>query len=286
MIENIYLLTVCSFLTLGGFFIWQGFCVKEGSSITWNQIGNKMTRCFQDQGTEEYFRKAGIPLSMAQYTAIRNGIMLFCLILFIVMSLLHGMASSRGFFFLLFIGYFLSRPVESWGKKKRSTLFHWVLEQFRKLHLEKKDQELVKVVAQLKNLLLTKNQASFSADYILEVLMRYTKINKSIFVQTLTYVRLGDMNGAYRFFQSEFGTKWGEAFAEILLKLNTLEPVEFLKQIESLQLGFQEEQRTKQSKKQEAAGNKMYLLASLLVCCILFDYMYIIFANLLGQMNF
>lgn len=289
---NAYLLSLAGLAIIGCILVSQqqkGTRIRFRFGFSTRSIGQGIVRALRDDRYEEVFKKAGLHLAIAHYTAARNllAIILLCGLAGTIIR--DGVDGALLPLLLIAALYMLSEPRETRGKTAKRTYFKMLLDKFRESYLNKKDDELMTIVTQFKNLIVT--QAQFdqtrSAESIIETLLHFTTdLTRPIFAQTLSLIRLSKSEEAARQFGQNFGTKIGEEFATILHKLDELDPTEFLEQINSFQDGLREEKRTRRQKKQEQAGRLIFLLASCVVSIILFDYMYIMFNYLMKILTF
>jgi hypothetical protein len=239
-----------------------------------------------DKTSDEIFKDAGIALSSAKYSGIRNAAVIV-IMLFLAVGAGFGQDVLRGTL-LLIILYAGSAPKEHFtlfGKKRR-TPFRLVLDGMRKLHFERADDELAKTITQFKNLVATADDGRlYAPDFVLESLMRHTSLTRPTFVRAVMHCRKGDIEGASECFGNEIKTRLGSDFGMMVLKLDSLPPKDFMVQITALQTGVREERRTKEAKKSESTARKLFALASVTITAIMFDYMYLLFAHLANQMG-
>lgn len=97
------------------------------------------------------------------------------------------------------------------------------------------DSELYDSCIILKNLAIMQREKPLSADTILEILMNNSGRLKPIYGQMLIMYRSGKDQEAFSFFSETIGTKAGKNFGTILAKLNQINPVELVPQIEIFQ---------------------------------------------------
>lgn len=286
--ETIYLTITMSLLLLGLAFISKGFLKKK--TVRFKAKPGKRIRetimAMGDKSSDEVFQNAGINLSVARYTAIRNLSAILAISYIVVEMLLAGIPAVKMQLILAMALYFVTAPKEYGGKKKTPTLFKKALDVIKKGYQDKKDEELMNLVSQLKNMIVTQKDNPKSADYILETLMRFSNITAPVFMSALSLVRRGRPDEAYRDFAKKFDTKLGSDFAAIIGKLDQMNPAELVIQIDAFQSGIKEERRTRRLRKQEANGHRVFALASVLIVLLMFDFMYILFSYLMLKMEF
>jgi hypothetical protein len=238
----------------------------------------------RDKSTDEIFRDAGVNLSAAKYQGVRN-LLIVAAMLFLATNAVLGEPVLKQAL-LIIVLYVATKPDEYFtvGKKKLKTPFKTALDAMRKVHFERLDNELAKAVVQLKNMIATNPERLYSTDYVLEQLMKHTRLTRPTFARTIMLYRKGEKEAAADLFTGEIKTKLGHDFGMIVLKLENLPPRDFMIQIETFQVSMREERQTRELQKGESTSRKIFLLASITVMAIMFDYMYILFAHLRAEM--
>lgn len=230
------------------------------------------------------FRNVGIKLSIKKYAAIRN-LMMIIMTMTVCLSFIGGdLKEAKNLILLTIALYFVSVPRDAFMGRK--TPFKWTLEMMRSEYLNKKDDELIAVITQLKNLATLKSEQDYSADYIIQNLMRFTVIIKPILARTLSLMRLERKKEACDYFKNELGTKLGDDFSIVLLKLDDLDTSDFLNQLELFLETVKEKRATRQSNKQQNLSYLVFLLASISVFCVFANFMYITFVDLTKALSF
>lgn len=287
--EAIYL-TITIFVLVWGISLTANGFIKNKRFIRFQARPAKRLKevieSMQDYSADEVFLSAGINLSIARYTALRNLVAIVSIIYLLVKIFLVGIIAVRGPLLIIMFTYFITAPKEYYGKKKKPTPFKIVLNAMKRRYQDKKDNELMNLITQLKNMIITQSDRPKSADYIIETLMKFSKYTTPIFMSTLSLIRRGDTNEASRNFAKKFDTKLGFDFSTIIAKLDALNPAELLTQIEAFQSGIKEERRTKRIREQENNGHRVFAFASVLVAIVLLDYLYILFVYLMTKMNY
>lgn len=282
----VYIIIV-SALMIGALMIWLslGHRSRKSWKIRPSRSLTDAVLKLKDSGQDEVFLQAGVRISMEKYTAIRN-LLIICLLIFTGLYFVrNGFIASRGLILMVAVLFFLSYPAKHFSKRKLRTPFQMMLDLLTQHRRETMDDELYKLITQLKNLIVTQKNHAWSADYYLATLLRASVHCKPVFAQTLSKMRQGDA-GAFSYFSSTIGTTLGQDFAGVLQKLDVLDPQELLAQITTFQSIKREDRRTLQIHKQERAGQILFMLASFLFFIIIVDFMYIVFADLMQAMIF
>jgi hypothetical protein len=290
MSKWIYMGFIVLAIALAAYFIGGGLSGGGKAPISFRVSPLRALRTLvyslSDKTSDEIFKDAGLALSAAKYSGIRNAAMI-TVMLFLAVSAGLGQDVLRGTLLLIAL-YAVSGPREYFALlgKKRRTPFRLVLDGMRRLHLERANNELAKTITQFKNLIATADEGRlYAPDFVLESLMRHTNLTRPTFARAVMHCRKGDAEGAADCFGREIKTRLGSDFGMMVLKLDSLPPKDFMIQITALQTGVREERRTKEAKKNESTARKIFILASAAVMAIMFDYMYLLFAHLANQMS-
>lgn len=267
-------------LIYDGFFMHNAIAYKPSLK----RSINKVFQTLSDKNADEIFKKVGINLSIQRYTAYRNIIMIVIIAMAFIKAT-QGDAKSAMKLLICSIGfYILSYPKDIF--KGRKTPFKYLFDSIYATRLAKKDEELMTVVSQMKNLIISHGSVAISTDYILTRLIGFTNISKPNFIQTLALIRKGEREKAYEVFSRDFGTKLGVEFAKIMIRLDSLPASEFLEQISILQESVKEKKQTLKERKIQQKKLLVYVLASLELSVIIFNYVFIVLYDTMQMMKF
>lgn len=274
-------------------FLTAGFLMIKGAFLNSREIKYKrslkrsMKKFFDeicDSPEDERFIRYGIKISMKQYAAVRT-LMVLALFLIAAYSFLFldldyaiklALAAAALFLISMPKDTFLGKP----------TPFFRIMQSIANRYLEAKDDELMTVITQMRNIIISRSGNAVSADYLLSSLLRFTKVSKPLFIHALKLIRRGDSKEAYLYFMNHFGTRLGEDFAAIILKLDELPPKEFLDQLDIFQAEIKEKKKTTKSRQQEKAKLIMVTLASFEMMIVILNFMYVILADTMAKMAF
>ncbi len=106
------------------------------------------------------------------------------------------------------------------------------------------ERELFSSSVTLKNLSIVKRDAPISADYIYERLVENSGYLKPVYSRMLTLYRMGNDTEAFEIVAKTVGTKSGKNFANILSKLDKLNPAQLVEQMEMFQESLTESAMT------------------------------------------
>ena len=106
------------------------------------------------------------------------------------------------------------------------------------------ERELFSSSVTLKNLSIVRRDAPISADYIYERLVENSGYLKPVYSRMLTLYRMGNDTEAFEIVAKTVGTKSGKNFANILSKLDKLNPAQLVEQMEMFQESLTESAMT------------------------------------------
>ena len=275
-VELIYYLCIVVLVCIGYSWIYDAFVLGEAVKYrpSVKRTTNKLMNVLSGEFNNEIFMKVGLKLSVKRYVAYRN---MAAIVLFILALLKASTGDSEYCTRLLIVTlilFLLSAPKES--RKGKPTILKKMIDVVAAKKLQIKDDELVVVIGQMKNQILSTNAESLSTDYLLSRLMHYTKISRPNFILALGYIRKGEREKAGNVFMKDFGTKLGVDFGRILIKLDYLPATEFLEQINLLQETIQSKRETLKARKQNSKKILAYTLAAVFISTIIMNYVYIV----------
>lgn len=276
MISQLYLIGVglawSSGISLLFFYNPRKFKIKDGLVQAWQFL--------KSSDKDAIFQASGISLTMKKYNAIRIIVLYSFLIIALAAFFLSGTLKMIQVFCVGLLLYLLSWP----GESKKKTPFKIVMDKLGKNYKQRKDDELMTVIVQLKNIIIAQGDNPWGVDYIMQSIMRFTNITKPIFANTIALMRLGKEDEAYKYFGEAFGTKLGHQFSLIVLKMDYLNPSEFMDQLDIFQKGIIEVRKTNQNRRQELTGVTMFSLASLEVLLVVANFVIMIVSYSINQM--
>ncbi|QUI21262.1 hypothetical protein HZI73_02730 [Vallitalea pronyensis] len=203
----------------------------------------------------KYFFDAGWQINMQQYNRIRY--ILFAALTLIIGYTFYESSRLRVMVALLLSIYWISMPVLKWGNKDSPLVMF--LKFLQKIYNKKKDVEIYRILIQLKNIAVTQQEKPYSADYVINQLIKFADTTKNGFIQFLMYYNTGREEEAYEGFLRHIPTKMGSEVAAILLKLDKLQPMEMVEQINMVKERIRENHITQKHKKQNQISDLIYL---------------------------
>ncbi len=239
------------------------------------KISQDLKQSLDDSEIDVLFVKAGVKFTTIKYNLIRYSVFFALFVVLVLQVYLKDVNITKGLISLiiLFIG---SIPKISFVGK--TTPFGYGLKLIGNSFDDKKDLELFRTITQLKNLAIAQQDSPMGSDFIISQLMKFTVVTKPIFAQFLSLWRVGKEDEAYEYFVAESNTSLGKSFAGILIKLDSLNPIEMVQQLVLYQTHIREERATKIQKKQEAISNMIFIPILIVPLVILANFVYIVYA--------
>lgn len=278
--QIIYIISMITLVSFGFYLLkstWQSRSGKRKKirfrTNPYIKMNNDVKNILSDTVLDHVFMESGIFFSAVTYNLFRYIILLTSLSIGIVSYVYYGKDPMNQFLltFGIFIGTYPRLKINRF-----KTPFGWMLERIAEEYKEKKDLEIYRSITQLKNLAVAQQHKPLGADFIIEQLMKFTKVLKPIYAQTLALWRLGKEVEACNYFADATGTKLGYEFANILNKLDTINPVELVDQLILYQTHVKEERVTQLLKKQETKSNLMFVPILMLAFAIMMNFMMIV----------
>lgn len=204
---------------------------------------------------QDFLKTAGFPVNLYQYQLVRiSSICVFFLVHGLNQNWLEASTVEITIFIVVFI---ITSPRLSIRNKK--TPFAVMLAVLNKYNQRKKDKELYKALLQLKNLVIVQKDSPMSGEFLVEHLTKFTKVTKHTFSKTLAIMREGSNADAADYFKAGIGTKLGIEFANILTKLDELNPSELEEQLILIQSSVSDERVTEKMKQQDMISNLIFI---------------------------
>ena len=131
-------------------------------------------------------------------------------------------------------------------------------EWLKKRREEKIDKEIYESISFLRNVIALGSGRRAGADYIIEQLSRREGILQPVYVRMLRFLRLGKIEEAVKAFSTEAVTPIGSEFGSLLLKWDSLDPLELTEILISYQRNIKEVKSTYQRKQDEMVSELLY----------------------------
>lgn len=199
------------------------------------------------------FSSAGANITIDKYNNIRLIILITAVV---ITSISYDTRKLPFILVILLTCYIILTPVKKFGKK--DSPFMIIIKMIRNMQNKKKDIEIYRLLIQLKNIAITRQVKPYSADYTINQLIKFSKITKNALINFLILYDVGKEDEAYKKFTKEINTKMGNDFAMILLKLDKLNPLELVEQINIIKEKNREEHITEKHRKQNTVSDIIY----------------------------
>lgn len=148
------------------------------------------------------------------------------------------------------------------------------------------DKELFNSSITLKNLSLVRKETPISADYIYERLMENSNRLRPIYSEMLTLYRTGHDEEAFKMLAMEVGTKSAKNFANILSKLDRINPAELTEQMEMFQQMMTDSAMTAAMKKAQRNSAIITACAATSVFALLINFtVVVVFTDAMSVLN-
>ncbi|GKX28710.1 hypothetical protein SH1V18_11900 [Vallitalea longa] len=199
------------------------------------------------------FNSAGANITIDKYNNIR---LIILIVAVVIMSVSYDTKKLPFILVILLTCYIILTPVKKFGKK--DSPFMIIIKMISKMQNKKKDIEIYRLLIQIKNIAITRQVKPYSADYTINQLIKFSKLTKNALINFLILYDVGKEDEAYKKFTKEINTKMGNDFAMILLKLDKLNPLELVEQINIIKDKNREEHITEKHRKQNTISDLIY----------------------------
>jgi hypothetical protein len=281
----LYLIIVPTMFLTGSLYLYSSYFNTNILVNKYKKVFKKMINDFDNSMSNEeidvIFKNSGLKMKYAQYNIIRHIIIMFFLATTIYN---HFIGASNMLFGVILIAalYLLSSPIKTIMKKKMP--FFIILDAFKKSFNKRKNMELFRLFSQLNNIIKIKGYEKITSTYLISELMKYSKITKNIFKNTLVLWYKNDRNNACNYFSESINTKYGKELAGIFLKIDRLTPADFKSQINVLKKAIDEERLRYRMNENEAKGNVLFALAVTPIFLIILNYIMFFISFYLSRM--
>ncbi|MFR1724355.1 hypothetical protein [Emergencia timonensis] len=190
--------------------------------------------------------------------------------------------TTTGFKVRRLAGYTRNRLPAMSEKSRRDLVAKWKL-----LHSDKAEKEVLNCCIVLKNLAIVHREMPMASDFILEQLMESSKALRNTFADMLSAYRNGKGEEAFSILYARVPIKEAQIFANILNKLDQINPVELVTHMTAFEETFASQRMTKGMKRAERKSLLTTLLATASVFTILLNFTIVVVfmdaLTLLGQ---
>lgn len=236
---------------------------------------------------DKVFLSSGLNITSVTYNLLRYIVIIVWLLIIFLSYMLNGYINPFQILFLIAV-IMITKPVMKFLGQRSP--FNYIITIITKEFKHKKNQEIYRAFSQLKNLSIISAHTNIGSDFIIQELMKMTKITKPIFATTLRLWRENERQDAMDYFAAALDTREGSELANIFLKLDDLGPDELREQIALCQNIFSEERRTNKEKRNENRSYVLYAFVITSIFIILFNFVvmivYINTADVFKTFNF
>ena len=145
-------------------------------------------------------------------------------------------------------------------------------EWLRKRREEKIDKEISESISFLRNIIALGSGRRVSSDYIIEQLSQKEGVMQPCYLTMLRFLRIGKLEDAVKVFSDEADTAIGSEFGALLLRWDSLDPLELIEILISYQKGIKEVKGTAQRKRDEMVSEFIYFPVVLNVFIIFINF--------------
>jgi hypothetical protein len=247
----------------------------------YKQLKEYLTKNIDERSLQKSFTESGIKISALQYQFVRYGLTLALLIYVISTYWFKGGGIPERQLIGILGMFILSAPKEKF--MNRRTPFKFLIDTLKENHRGKQNIEIYRSISQLKNIAISKQNNPPSSDFVLEQLRKFTSVVRPEFNRMSYLFNEGKKEEACDYFSSAIGTKEAEQLANLLSKLDLLNPFELRHQIEVYQEGMKKERETRKKKHNEFKSNLIYFVV--IASCSLVLLNFVIVAYYIDVMN-
>lgn len=156
------------------------------------------------------------------------------------------------------------------------TPFGYLMDSLKTRRRELVNKEVFEAMTQLKNLCIAQSAKPLSGDYLIEQIIKFSDVTKPAYTKLLTLWRLGESQLACDEFGESLNTKMSKEFANILVKLESMQPAELASHLDLFQSHIREERMTAHLRKQESLSYILYAPVIASAFLIMLNFMIIV----------
>jgi len=247
---------------------------------------NKMAKTIltEMKSSDSIFQDTHLKINLFTYTAFR-----ILLILTILAAGISGGASlawpDMKTLFILAAALLFTSPQDKILNIK--TPFYRLKVFLMKKYKEDIEHEIYNSISQLKNIIITQEDRPLSSIYILEMIIKFANKSKNIFAKTLSFLQEGNAEGATEYFKNSVDNKSVNDLANMIIKLDYLNPLELREQLTGMQTYIRQERMTQRLKEQELISNIIFIpvIANIIVILMNFIIITIWMDSLYNMLN-
>ena len=225
----------------------------------------------------------GVNIPLSRYQAVRFAVLGIWLIGTVLLKIAKDLPSFRMQLFLIVILFIATTPKSKMGRIKLPFLY--VNDFFKKRDREESNREIYRTISMLINLFTIKGEVALGSNYILEEVIKTTKITKPVYLKMLSLWNMNKQEEAASYFATAIGTKEARDLANIFLKLDHLRPGELKGQLINYQNNIKTERITARERVNERNGNLIYILAIVSAVVVLLNFLVVVLTDVFTSYN-
>ena len=169
-----------------------------------------------------------------------------------------------------------------WDISRQDIAARW-----RMLYSDRAEKEVFHCCIVLRNLAIVHREMPMSADFILEQLMDSSRVLRNTFADILSAYRNGRGEAAFSILNARVPIKEAKIFANILSKMDQINPAELASYMTAFEEGFASRRMTKGMKRAERKSLLTTMMATASIFAILLNFTIVVVfmdtLNMLGQ---
>ncbi|MCP1312082.1 hypothetical protein [Paenibacillus tyrfis] len=220
------------------------------------------------------FEESGIRVNAVQYQIGRYVVFVVWMFFLLILQMKDGTAIQNQLLYVIIL-FLISAPKTHIFNRK--TPFKMAIDFLTENHRYKKNLEIYRAISQLKNLAVIKQNKPPGSGFILDQLRKFTKIMRPIFNRMIAMWSMGMREEACEYFKKAVGTKEGEELANILYKLEVLNPIELKGQMILFQEIVKRERETQKMRRNQAKAYLIYAVVSIASFAALLNFLTVAF---------
>ena len=231
----------------------------------------------------EVLSLGGVNIPVLSYQAVRFGVLGIWLIGAVLLKTTKGMPSFGMQLFLIVILLAATTPKSKMGRIKLP--FSYVSSFFKKAKREAANREIYRTISQLINLFTIKGENILGSNYILEEIIKFSKVTRPVYLKMLSMWNMNMREEAADYFATAIGTKGARDLANIFLKLDFISPRELKGQLIHYQNNIKTERITARERANERNGNLIYILAIVSAVVVLLNFLVVVLTDVFASYN-
>jgi len=225
----------------------------------------------------------GVNIPVLGYQAVRFMALGTWLIGAVLLKITKGLPSFSLQLFLIVILFVVTTPKSKMGRIKLP--FSYVSSFFKKRGREAANREIYRTISQLINLFTIKGEVALGSNYILEEIIKFSKVTRPVYLKMLSMWNMNIREEAADYFATAIGTKEARDLANIFLKFDHLRPGELKGQLINYQNNIKTERITVRERANERNGNLIYILAIVSAVVVLLNFLVVVLTDVFASYN-